>query len=263
MNMQALGNRMKKYETASAISLCDNMPVIIRVDGKAFHTLTRQCKKPFDGDFNAVMNKVALYLCSQVMNVRLAYLQSDEISLLLFKRRPESEAWFDNNLQKLVSVCASMCSSEAHFTMQLSGWQFNKEHLPHILFDARAFVVPAEDVDNYFLWRQRDCERNSILGLAQQHYSQKQLNGKNKEALHEMLHQKGVNWNDLPTSDKRGRCAVKEGYLAMPISEKCKEALRSRWIIDNEIPIFSQTREYITKHLIFDDVLDEPESTET
>ena len=109
----SLGDRMKAYESCPKIFLTRRMPVIIRLDGKAFHTLTKNLDKPYDTDFSFLMMKTAEYLVKNVMNCKLAYVQSDEITLLLVDYGTiETESWFNNNLQKMVSVSASMATAK-------------------------------------------------------------------------------------------------------------------------------------------------------
>ena len=117
-------------------------------------------------------------------------------------------------------------------------------------FDARANIYPLKDVTNYFVWRQRDWERNSLFMVASSYYSAKQLNNKNKSDQNEMIFQKDDNWNNYPTSLKRGRCAIREPTVEFVENENFTgEVERSRWVIDNEIPIFTQDRGYIEERL--------------
>ncbi len=198
MKKDSIGNRMKdNYENRYRIKLTRRMPVIIRLDGKAFHTLTRGCQKPFDDVFQDTMQCTAFELCSQIQGAKCAYVQSDEISILLTDfDRLATDAWFDYNLQKIVSVSAGIAS--AYFSdYYLCDGQI-------AIFDSRAFNIPKEEVCNYFIWRQQDWIRNSIQMLAQSYYSHKQLHGKNTSDMHEMLHEKGVNWVDLEPVWKNG-----------------------------------------------------------
>lgn len=217
----SLGDRMKKnYEKPYSIVLPYRMPLIIRVDGKNFHTLTRGADKPFDERFMTAMSEVAINLVFELQTAVLAYQQSDEVSILLHNyKNLESQPWFGNELQKIVSIAAAIASTAFGTTYGKRG-----------LFDARAFVVPEAEVCNYFIWRQKDAERNSIQMLAQSLYSHKELKFKKIPDLHDMLHAKGVNWNDLPVSKKRGICAkrIEDGDP-----------------IDDDIPIFTQNRAYI------------------
>ena len=196
-----IGNRMKiYYENVTRYKLYRRTPAIIRLDGKAFHSLTRKCKKPFDQFFQSAMQVTAVRLCEQIQNVRLAYLQSDEISLLLNDyENLDTDQWFDGNIQKMVSVSASIAS--VYFSQI-----FGKIGL----FDSRVFNLPKEEVNNYFLWRQQDATRNSIQGVAQSQFSHKELMGLNGNQLQEKLWKdKQINWNDTPTHFKRCYCIVK------------------------------------------------------
>jgi len=230
MEKSNFGDRMKKYENAFRICLPIRMPLIIRLDGCAFHTYTAKFEKPFDARLISAMQETCIYLCKEIMGCKLAYWQSDEISLLLTDyNQLNSQAWFDKNIQKITSVSASMATAIFNREMFARG----VVKLAH--FDSRVVILPPDEVCNYFLWRQRDAERNSLQSLAQQHFSQKQLHGLKTSQLHDLLMlDKGINWNDIPTYQKRGACVIyKEG----------------KWEMDEEIPVFSQDRSYIEKHV--------------
>jgi tRNA(His) 5'-end guanylyltransferase len=181
-----LGDRMKRYEGAHRIYLPPRIPVIIRVDGKAFHTLSRGCAKPFDAELSVAMDHVALKLLKEVQNARLAFVQSDEVSLLLIDyNKHSSQQWFDGNLQKMVSISAAYASVE-----------FNNHFCSDAVFDSRAFVLPEKEVVNYFIWRQQDAMRNAILMVAQSRFSHKQMHGTSCGKLLEMLHDIGVDYEE-------------------------------------------------------------------
>lgn len=264
MSKDSLGDRMKSYEDSYRISLPSRMPVILRIDGKAFHTYTKSLARPVDQNLTGVMNETAQYLCKNIQGCQIAYVQSDEISLLLNNYQAlDTQPWFENNIQKMVSVSAGMAS--AVFTA-LSGKIFGGISKIAV-FDSRAFILPKEEVNNYFLWRQQDATRNSVQMLARTLYSHKELNNKNNSQLQELCFQKGFNWNDCPTSQKRGRCIVKkelmkmvnlrpymdkQGNMVLPSARAYKDANRVRkvWEVDNEIPIFSDDKTYIEKYVI-------------
>lgn len=222
----SLGDRMKKnYENPYNIILPNRMPIIIRVDGKNFHTLTKKSEKPFDARLMTAMKEVAIDLVFQLQTAVIAYQQSDEVSILLHNyKNLDSQPWFDNKLQKLVSLASAIAS--VAFCTAYGG---------RGIFDARAFVLPEAEVANYFIWRQKDAERNSIQMVAQSLYSPKELHLKKIPELHDMLIAKDVNWNDLPAFKKRGICARK---------------ITDGDPIDWEIPIFAQQRSYIEDLLI-------------
>ena len=230
---------MKGYEDAFRIYLPKRIPLIIRVDGKAFHTFTRSLERPFDKDFMDAMLDTAIRLCAEIQGVKLAYWQSDEISLLITDYDTlTTQAPYDKNLQKLVSISASIATSSFNMRTQWIDEYRESRCLPFKFkslgnFDSRAFILPKEEVCNYFLWRQQDATRNSINSVGQAHFSPKQLHGLNTSKVQDLLFkEKGVNWNDLPVIEKRGACIVKQ---------------EGGWVVDREIPIFSQDRTYVNK----------------
>lgn len=231
---QSLSKRMVAYEKCTVSPLPINTPIILRVDGRAFHTFTRGMEKPFDMGFIFNMDGVAYALCEEIMNARIAYLQSDEISILIYPTI-EADVWFGNNVQKMTSVSASLASAVM------------SESYPgrRITFDSRVFAVPEKDVVNYFIWRQRDWERNSVQMLARKYYSQKELQGKSNAEMHEMIFQKGDNWNELETLLKRGRCIRK----SVAIDPDTGENVLKSWWVDKNIPQFTKDRDYIQQYI--------------
>lgn len=258
MSNDSLGDRMKSYEDAYRLSLPIRMPVILRIDGKAFHSYTKGCERPADNNLINCMNETAAYLCKNIQGCQLAYVQSDEISLLLVNYKSlDSQSWYENNLQKMVSISAAYASS--YFT-SVSNKIFDKTKLAQ--FDSRAFVLPKEDVCNYFVWRQQDATRNSVQMLARSLYSHKECDNKNTSQLQELCWKKGFNWNDCPVSQKRGRCIVKSTSPKLttnPITNETVSVMRSEWVVDNDIPIFSQNRPYIESYVYPSKTLEIPE----
>jgi tRNA(His) 5'-end guanylyltransferase len=146
-------------------------------------------EKPFDDRLIFAMKEALKYVCDNVMGCVLWYTQSDEASLVITDTMSiESEWYFDFNIQKLCSVISSMYT-----------YKFNNEfrYDKPAIFDCRVFTIPKEEIGNYFVWRQRDWERNSLQMLSQAHFSHKQLHWKKTKDMHDMLHWIGVNWNNL------------------------------------------------------------------
>ena len=230
-----LGDRMKQYENAYKVRFTDRLPVIVRLDGKAFHTLTMGCKKPFDDRIIKIFNELTGYLVANIQGAVFAYAQSDEISILLYPwKTNESQAWFDNEMTKINTISASMASA---YGTQLWERFLKKDSL--VIFDARSFVLPEHEVVNYFIWRQKDWIRNSVQMLGRDNFSQSTMHGKSNEQVKMLLEQKGIVWDELPTYLRRGRCV----YNVPAGGAK----------IDEEIPFFTENREFIEKHFKFDD----------
>lgn len=267
MDRNNIAKRMKEYESVSKTRLSKRTPVIIRIDGRAFHTFTRGFDKPFDRILMDSMQNTMKYLCENIQGCVLGYTQSDEITLVLVDyAKLNTSAWFDNEVQKMCSIAASMATMAFNkiYLDVLCDYMF-EEHPDSIsyryykarercaMFDARVFNLPKEEVTNNIYWRQLDATRNSIQMVGQANFSHKELQNKSCNMIQDMLFtEKGINWNDFPTDCKRGSCCIKETYTDESITdENGKPVVRSRWIIDKEIPIFKgEGRDYIDK-LIF------------
>lgn len=236
-----LPDRMKKYEEAARVEFPRRMPLIIRVDGKAFSKLTSSLPdKPFNRDFISVMETVATALCMEVQGAELAYSQSDEVSVLVHNYKTfDSEPWFDNQLQKIVSVSAAVASA-AFTAKSWRMWQKSPEDIEctdikPAYFDARAFVLPEGEVANYFMWRQQDAVRNSVQMHARSLFSHKECHGKNVVTMKEMCAAAGSPWENLTPTIRKGRC-VKKNYV---------NGVRMGWHVDTDIPMFGEKRSYI------------------
>ena len=216
-----IGNRMKRYENVSGWELPHRIPVILRIDGRAFHTITRKrFGKAWSQEFTEQMVETAVKIQSDIQGCSIAYSQSDEVSFLITDYKTiATESWFGYDARKMISISASLAS--AVFT-QLYG--------KHVCFDSRVFSLPQDEICNYFIWRQIDATRNAIQMAGREIFSHKQLQNKSCNEIQEMLFQKGTNFNDFPIHRKRGFC-----------------------IVDGEpkfdIPIFTQNRDYIEKHV--------------
>lgn len=243
MIYDSLGDRMKSYESATAMHLTGRMPLIIRLDGKAFHSYTKDLPRPWCPALMGVMDATAIALCKQIQGAQVAYVQSDEISILVIGYQTiTSQTWFERNVQKMVSVSAGIASA----TFTAASGALREGFIKPAIFDSRVFTIPESDVCNAFVWRQQDATRNSQQMLARSLYSSDELFKKNSSQLQEMCVQKGHNWNDQPTTFRRGRCIVRNSYTH---EEAGGTTTRHRWEVDHEIPIFSQDRNYINKFI--------------
>lgn len=200
---------MKQYEQAARTALPRRLPVIIRVDGRAFHTYTKGMDT-FDVRFGNAMITIAAELLREIQGAMLAYVQSDEISVLVHGyKRLASETWFGNQIQKMVSVSAGIAS--ATMTRQFPA------HVRGAVFDSRVFCLPEAEVCNYFIWRQKDAIRNSVQSLAQSLYSARELNGVKTAELLELCRAKKREWGELQPRWQYGTCVRPAGVLEYPL----------------------------------------------
>ena len=261
-----LGKRMKAYEDESNKKLVKKLPVIIRIDGRAFHTFTKKLEKPFDDLLIDTMHETMRYLCKHVAGCVLGYCQSDEISLLLQDyKNEETQPWFEYRLNKLCSVTASMATFAFNRIFEDRVMEFhnlccddrmlfdeNEERIKTLLdccdkgamFDARAFTLPFNEVTNYFYWREADAIRNSIEMVGHANFSQNQLHKVNTDGIKKMLLEKGIDYDKIPVYKQRGVCCIKTKIPSF--SPDNTPVMRTVWVTDIDIPIFKgDGREYI------------------
>jgi len=239
MKKDDIGNRMKeKYENRAKAFLTARTPVIMRLDGKAFHTYTKGLKRPYSTLLKNAMVSTANVLMNQIQGTRLSYTQSDEISLFIADyTKFKSEGWFEYNVQKMVSVASSIATAEFNRYMDtrvIGGHpeieKRNTMGLP-ALFDARVFNIPKEEVANYFYWRQIDWKRNSIQMLSQSLFSHGELHKKNTQNMLDMCYEKGYDWHSIDNVWKNGT------YIYQPVDVIAKK-------IDNDM-FFPEARDVI------------------
>jgi len=273
MDRSDLAKRMKEYEDANKVYLTRRTPVMIRLDGNAFHTFTRGFVRPFDEIMTETMQKTMKYLCENISGCVLGYTQSDEITLLLIDYKSVTQgAWFGYVRRKVETISASMatmafnnafaevlrqkfetelskCNTDEEKVALTSYFMKYRKRCGKAMFDSRAFNIPEFEVINEFIWRQNDCTRNSIQSVGQANFSHKRLQNVGAKKIMDMLVlEKGINWNDYPTHLKRGSCCVKTPVIFNEGTPD--EFVRNKWVIDMEIPIFTKDREYILSKYI-------------
>lgn len=249
MMKDELGNRLKSnYEDRAKTYLLRRTPVIVRIDGRAFHTFTKKFDKPFDTIFGMAMQMTLEDICKETTGVVFGYVQSDEISLLLQDYATlQTDAYFDYGVQKISSVLAGVATMYFNKNFQKLVYSQSKagvdvlrymgKNLDILMgsFDARCFNIPKEEVINYFIWRQNDASKNSVQMLARSLFSHKELQGLNLAQLQDkMMLEKNVNWNNLEIWKKRGACCVRDSETR-------------KWTIDRAIPIFTEDKDYVDK----------------
>lgn len=201
--LDALGDRMKMYERAgSGAKMMHLLPVLARIDGRTFSSFTTGLERPYDVRLSKMMADTTAFLVKET-NAVVGYCQSDEITLVMYSDKPDTQLFFDGKHSKITSQLAALAS--VYF------FKLTQECLPDQYaakmptFDCRVWNVPTKmEAVNCILWREQDATRNSITMAARSYYSDKELFGKHGGQMQEMLFQKGVNWNDYPAFFKRG-----------------------------------------------------------
>lgn len=255
--MKGLGDRMKRYELNHDFSLTARLPVIIRLDGKGFSKWTKsnKMKKPYDLALSTAMHESLKFTCSRIEGCMIGFTQSDEATIVLRNDQSlESEPWFGNRVQKIVSVTSSMFTAKFNEFCYANGWS-------PAFFDARVFALPTiDEAINCLVWRQNDAVKNSIYGacyyelanVTGKKTAQKLMHGKSQDEQQELLFSKtGRNWNTYPTWYKRGVAVYKIGQ---EFSDNNSVYYRSSWEADLETPRFTQNRGFLKNILEVEDV---------
>lgn len=205
------GDRMKMYEGVEAQRrFIPLLPIVIWLDGRSFSTFTRDLRRPYDVGLSDLMVFVTREMMHETGAIA-GYTQSDEISLILYSDNLKSQVYFDGRIQKVISGSAAYGSVVFN--------QFIENFIPAkkghtATFDSRAWNVPNQmEATNALLWREQDATKNSISMAARHYYSHKELQDKNGAQMVEMLHQKGIKWQDYPAFFKRGTFLLRRKVL--------------------------------------------------
>lgn len=221
-----LGDRCKQYElTEAGRRLMPLLPILVRLDGKGFSKFTKGLDRPYDLNLSRMMILTTMFLVEET-NARIAYTQSDEISLVLYSDSYDSQVFFDGKIQKLVSVLASMATAKFNSLIP--------EYLPSksdklALFDCRAWNVPTlSEATNTILWRCLDAEKNAVSMTARTVYSHKELYGKTTTQQIEMMREKGLIWELKPDFFKYGTF-IRRKKIMVDLTEEERSAIPEKF----------------------------------
>jgi tRNA(His) 5'-end guanylyltransferase len=252
MKLSPLRKRIREYEDSYRIKLPKRTPVILRIDGKNFSTLTKGFNSPWDYSLIRAMNDTAMALCTEIQGAQIAYVQSDEITVFVRTYdKFETSPWFDNTLQKICSVSAAIATRAFNQTIDAEAWKYKKPRVAGV-FDSRVFCVPREEVCNCFVDRQQDCIRNSILGLGQYILGKKAVHGMSCAEIKDFLNLQGSKtiskgnvtigeggWDNLRSWEKYGRVVL---YGIKPCGDFGIPRTKPEWYIPQETPVFQEDR---------------------
>jgi tRNA(His) guanylyltransferase len=224
----SLTTRMKGYEDAFRYYFTKRTPLIVRLDGKSFSTWTKPLET-FDMRMSNWMQEAVKYAMAEIQGCVFAFSVSDEISLFLRDwDKLTTCAWFDNNLQKIASVSASLVTAKFNETVKDSGYRLNNGKLA--TFDSRAFTLPKDEVVNYFIWRQHEGIRNSVQMLGQELFGHAAIKGMNNNEVKRKIEieKPEQSWDKLDPIFRHG-FAIRKDEDAITTS----------------VPLFKEDRQYI------------------
>lgn len=269
MFFKNLESKCLYYRGLTDYKILPNTPVIVMLDGRSFSQFIKhKFKLPFDNDFIDMMNKTAEYLCQKIQGCKLAYVQSDEISLLLTDYdTPKSDLFFSGRLCKMQSIIASLATARFNqlmflYELKTGGYDWCKFDAMGVLynlkdayemiekhalyqFDCKVWPVPsANDAYAWFLYRQLDCTKNSKQQVAQTYVPHKKLlNHTTDEQVEITKADAGIDWNtDFPDGMKYGRFIYKEDVqmsneITIKGETKKVEFVRNVWTSHPAFPL--------------------------
>ena len=256
----SLEDKCRAYQKACDHRIDTDKYIIAHIDGRSFSKMVKnKFIKPFDSRFIEAMNETAKYLCANVQGVQFAYVQSDEISLLIKKNTPESDVFFGGRLCKMQSIMASLATCRFNqfmakieigqhvFGRTMDIIDINKiiDDLPLYQFDCKVWTVDNQnDAWAWFLFRNIDCVRNSKQQYAQAYASHKELLGKTCDEQIAFVKGNGHDWNDCRRDRKFGRIIAKENYTVNAVNPKTgntEESIRTKWTINEGYDLTSST----------------------
>lgn len=261
MNFDSLKDKYNYYRNMADYRLLPNSYVMVMLDGRSFsHKIKKRFKRPFDDEFIRIMNETAQYVAKNISGCKLAYVQSDEINLVLYDKSTQ-EPFFGNRMCKLLSIIASMASgkfNQLYTTYILEKTPCSKEDVVEIIktmqlfeFDCKVWNVPnVNDAFAGILYRQNDCIRNSKEAVAQDKFSADELHKKRTDEQIVMVREKfGIDWyTDFDDGKKYGRFIIPQ---LVTFSENCK---RRKWTINNAFPLSDENnRKELMSYLVDDE----------
>lgn len=270
---ETLKDKGRRLQKQRDYRLDVNKYILVHVDGRSFSkNIKNKFKKPFDRDFINMMNETAIYLCENVQGAKIAYVQSDEISLLLKKDTPEGDIFFGGRLCKMQSIIASLATAKFNQLATVYNLKKTKEYyddnlyamsfiteeigdLPLYQFDCKVWDVDtANDAFAWFLFRNIDCIRNSKQQFAQTYVPHKVLlNHTTDEQVLMAIDEDGNDWHACDNDEKFGRIVSKESFTH--IAEDGTEYLRTKWVTHDGTDLTDpdSRNEFIGKYNFFKD----------
>lgn len=272
----SLKDKCKFYQKRRDYRVDENAYIIVHIDGRSFSKMIKnKFEKPFDKNFINMMDKTAIYACENVQEVKLAYVQSDEITLLIKKPNFESDIFFGGRLCKMQSIIASIVTSK--FNQLLLKYNISKNSYSNTLedcdttlynikdvldyidvqklcqFDCKVWDVPTEnDVITWFLFRNIDCVRNSKQQTAQSYLPHKLLLNKSADEQIQFLYEReGIDWNKFNENLKYGRLIIREQVeFSREENGQTITFNRNKWVIKDGIDLTINSNRDILKEML-------------
>lgn len=241
-----LKDRIISYQNNTDYRILEKLPLIIKINGRNFSKVTSLLNKPYDSKFAEGMTSVLFKLCSEVEGVLFGYYYNDEIIILCQNdQNNETEPWFNNKIQKISSVTASM--GTIYFNNYIKHYPLNIIGDP--IFSSQIFGVPniAEAINAIIFYQQQNFHISiqsacfyELLKKYDKNMIREMLSGLNIDEKIDLLNREcEIKFNEYPLSFKRGIAC----YRIPDIGEN---GIKSKWVINGDLPIFTKEQSFLT-----------------
>lgn len=254
----SISKRFSDYESNYDFSLMKKVPVIIRVSGRSFNSVTRDLEKPYCPVMSGLMGSTMVKTISQIDGAVFGYHHSDEINFILRNDQSlNTDPWFGNKIQKLCSMSASMVTY--NFLDLFYSLDNQPDLIGNIYFDSVVFAVPDEsEAANYLVSRQNQSISNALrksmsylLRAKDKQYQTQLLSSVLKKSTQDQIdfHNSkfGVDfYKAYPLYFRNGLSSYK-----VPKFDEDSEK-RNKWGLDFETPSFVEKRSWVISKLQVD-----------
>lgn len=252
-----LAKAMKEMERASRTFLTNEMPIVVRVNGRPFPQADKNITQPPETIHQKAMKNTMLALCHHIQDCCLGYTFGNEISFLLF-RQDGKGVWFDGDTEKITSSVAGLATLTFYKELAQCANKANKKHcdettIQKFYFTATAFNLPLKSVDDYFLWRQNECIRKSVTlaAITLAGMDSQKIQGKQIPQLLKILQTNATPWESLPMQNRYGLFAVQKKREKLKFANgHIKPFTQNRWGIYPQTPrLYFEKSPFVINHL--------------
>lgn len=237
---QKLKDRINHYHDLYDFKLLNKLPVIITINGRNFNKITSLLEKPFDNLFSEILIITTQKLCSEIDGAIFAYQYNDEITIIaLNDQNQDTMPWFDNKIQKIVSITSAIATLQFNTAASTSGLNL----IGSPIFSCQSFVVPnISEAINTIIYKQQSNFYNSVqsacfyelLKLYDKNTIKDMLLNMNIDEKIALLQQEcNIDFNLYPSEFRRGVAIYKSPKLV-------GEVMKNKWVVNTNPPIFTK-----------------------
>lgn len=242
MAIITLKDRVNSYQTIYSQKIMPRLPIVITINGRSFRRITSKIEKPFSLEFLNVMCATMVKLCHEIEGAVFAYMFSDEITIIVRNDQSlETQAWFQNDIQAMVSVSASIATLEFNSAAKSCDLLLIGEPT----FVSNVFAVPnLTEAANVIVCKQQLAQHRSLTSAVLHELTKKYgddaidiLQNRTSEEKEELLQEYGIHFNSYPTAYRRGVACYRAPTV---VHSKDGQVIKNKWVVNTELPIFAK-----------------------